>query len=192
MAEDESTLRPAQPVGVPHPGEEQLRAAREALAARDRLLAERGARLHALEDVADRLAVTTSRLGTVSAELAALHLARSAELAERDRRIADLEALLARRSRTVSDDLKRIKGIGPVIEARLHGVGITTFHQVAALEGESLQQVGDLLGIFRGRIRRDRWIEQAAELARAPDAAPPLPAPRDEHPTPLDGRDPLD
>lgn len=173
MAEDNRPLRPTQPPGAPHPGEEQLQAAREALAARDRLLAERGARLQALEDVADRLAVTTSRLETVSAELAALRVARSAELAERDRRIVELQVLVARSSRrALPDDLKRIKGIGPAIEARLHAVGITTFRQVAALEGESLQRVGDLLGTFRGRIARDRWIEQAAELARPPDDAP--------------------
>ncbi len=151
--------------------EEQLEEARAALAARDHLLAQRAARLQALEDVADHLTVVTSRLQEVSAELEALRLARRADLVDRDHRISRLEVLLAQSGsspspRPASDDLRQIKGIGPAIEALLHKVGITAFSQVAALEGDGLQRVGDLLGVFRGRIHRDRWIEQAADLAR--------------------------
>ena len=64
------------------------------------------------------------------------------------------------------DDLKQIIGIGPVIEDLLHGLGITTFEQLAALSEEEVDRIGDLLGAFRERIRRDGWTEQAAELAR--------------------------
>lgn len=178
MTEDGHPRERAQPAGESRPVEEQLREARAALAARDNLLAEREARLAALEDIADRLAVATSRLQESSAELEALRLARRSELAERDERISRLESLLAESAgspvpRPDPDDLKKIKGIGPAIEALLHELGITTFEQVAALEGESLQRVGDLLGIFRGRIQQDGWIEQAAELARGRDPTAP-------------------
>jgi len=178
MTEDGHSRAQPRPAAAPRPVEEQLREARAALAARDNLLAERGARLAALEDVADRLAVATSRLQEVSVELEALRLARRSELAERDHRISRLEALLAESAGSAAprrdpDDLKEIKGIGPAIEALLHELGITTFEQVAALEGESLQRVGDLLGVFRGRIQQDGWIGQAAELARRRDATRP-------------------
>lgn len=178
---------------APLPIEQQLAEAREALAARDRLLAERTRRLHALEELAARSTVTTARLESVSAELAALHLARRTELAERDARIARLELRLAEAELaggppSVPDDLKRIRGIGPVIETLLHDMGITSFRQIAALRGETLRQVGDLLGVFRGRIQQDRWIEQAAELLRRPDhdrpgRAPAVPARPDDSTT---------
>ncbi len=64
------------------------------------------------------------------------------------------------------DDLKEIIGIGPVIEDLLHGLGITTFEQLASLSAEEEDRIGGLLGAFRERIRRDGWAEQAAELAR--------------------------
>lgn len=155
----------------PRSTEERLTAALEALAARDGLLAERARRLVALEDAAARLSAATARLEAAASDLAALRLARRGELAERDRRIAQLEHGLIEARRAAEalgnapDDLKRIKGIGPVIEALLHSIGIDAFQQVAALSQGELQRVGDLLGSFRGRIQRDRWVEQAAELA---------------------------
>jgi predicted flap endonuclease-1-like 5' DNA nuclease len=168
----------------PRSTEEALTTALEALAARDRLLAERFRRLMALEDTADHLAAATARLDAVSSDLAALRLARQSELAQRDRRIAELEAALvearpaAETVREATDDLQRIKGIGPVIEALLHSVGVTTFRQIATFNQEELRRVGDLLGVFRGRIERDGWIRQAAQLtggraARATDQRPP-------------------
>lgn len=156
---------------LPRSAEERLIAALEALAARDRVLAERSRRLVTLEEAADRLSAATARLQALSSDLAALRLARQAELAERDARIAELEAALIQARRAgetraqAPDDLRRIRGIGPVIESLLHGMGITTFRQIAALSPEELRRVGDMLGVFRGRIQRDRWTEQAAELA---------------------------
>ena len=63
------------------------------------------------------------------------------------------------------DDLKAVIGIGPVIAEMLHAQGITTFEQLAALSEEDIDRLGDLLGSFRERIRRDGWVEQAAALA---------------------------
>ncbi|MBM3695062.1 MAG: hypothetical protein FJW79_03900 [Actinobacteria bacterium] len=262
----------------------RLQAALEALTARDQVLAARTRRLAALEDTAARLAVTAARLQAAEEELAALRREHQAGLAERDLRLAQLEALLGasppagksppgpleaapsslhadatdavrrrleadlkaerqrnfrlqqrgsggpsheagrlqeapdstrpeiaapeprpaertggelpraeetiRHQRAVleekerligvlierlrrrgavhegPDDLKQIVGIGPVIEDLLHGLGITTFEQLAALSAADEEQIGELLGNFRERIERDRWVEQAAELAR--------------------------
>ena len=98
-----------------------------------------------------------------------------AVLEEKERLIAVLLERLraAGEVREGPDDLKEIIGIGPVIEGLLHGQGITTFEQLAALSDEDVDRVGALLGAFHERIRRDRWIEQAAELARRP--GPPRP-----------------
>ncbi|MGB8398549.1 hypothetical protein [Bradyrhizobium sp.] len=62
------------------------------------------------------------------------------------------------------DDLKRIRGIGPQNEGRLHGLGIWHFAQIAAWREENVKWVGSYLA-FRGRINREKWIEQASELA---------------------------
>lgn len=64
------------------------------------------------------------------------------------------------------DDLKLISGVGPVLEKKLHGLGITKFAQVAAFTAEDIAKVDDALS-FKGRIERDNWLDQAAELAKA-------------------------
>lgn len=63
------------------------------------------------------------------------------------------------------DDLKKISGVGPVLEAKLHDLGITKYSQVAAFTPEQIAMVDDRLS-FKGRIERDNWLQQAAELAK--------------------------
>jgi len=62
------------------------------------------------------------------------------------------------------DDLKKISGVGPVLEQKLHDLGITKFAQVAAFTAEDITRVDDRLS-FKGRIERDGWLEQAKTLA---------------------------
>jgi len=64
----------------------------------------------------------------------------------------------------VPDNLQRIKGIGPQNEGRLHALGIWHFYQIASWTRENVHWVGSYLS-FAGRIDRERWIEQATELA---------------------------
>lgn len=64
-----------------------------------------------------------------------------------------------------ADDLKKISGVGPVLEQKLNALGITTFAQVAAFSAEDIAKVDDALS-FKGRIERDGWLEQAATLAK--------------------------
>ena len=62
------------------------------------------------------------------------------------------------------DDLKKISGVGPVIEKKLHALGITQYQQVAAFTADDIANVDDALA-FKGRIERDDWITQAKKLA---------------------------
>jgi predicted flap endonuclease-1-like 5' DNA nuclease len=62
------------------------------------------------------------------------------------------------------DDLKRIRGIGPKNEGRLHGLGIWHFTQIRAWSEENVKWVGSYLA-FAGRIDREKWVDQARELA---------------------------
>jgi predicted flap endonuclease-1-like 5' DNA nuclease len=62
------------------------------------------------------------------------------------------------------DDLKRIRGIGPQNEGRLHGLGIWHFTQIRAWSEENVKWVGSYLA-FAGRINREKWVDQARELA---------------------------
>ncbi len=63
------------------------------------------------------------------------------------------------------DDLKRIKGVGPQNEGRLHALGIWHFSQIAAWTHENALWVGSYLA-FPGRIEREQWIDQARLLAQ--------------------------
>lgn len=63
-----------------------------------------------------------------------------------------------------ADDLKKISGVGPVLEKKLNALGITTYAQVAAFSAEDIARVDDALS-FKGRIDRDNWVQQASELA---------------------------
>jgi peptide/nickel transport system ATP-binding protein len=67
------------------------------------------------------------------------------------------------------DDLKRISGIGPRIEALLNGLGIYKYEQIAAWEKAECDWIDGYLN-FRGRIERDDWVRQAAALARGGEA----------------------
>ncbi|WP_027835274.1 30S ribosomal protein S2 [Maritalea myrionectae] len=62
-----------------------------------------------------------------------------------------------------ADDLKKISGVGPVLEQKLNDLGIYTFAQIAAFSAEDIANVDDRLN-FKGRIERDGWIDQAKEL----------------------------
>jgi predicted flap endonuclease-1-like 5' DNA nuclease len=65
----------------------------------------------------------------------------------------------------LADNLMQIKGIGPKIEASLHGLGIFHIDQIAGWTRAHADWVDARLG-YGGRIRRERWVEQAIALAR--------------------------
>ena len=67
---------------------------------------------------------------------------------------------------TSGDDLRRIKGLGPKVAARLSELGVVRFDQLAALDADAQAALDAQLGTFAGRMARDRWVEQAGLLAR--------------------------
>ncbi|CTQ62845.1 NADH-quinone oxidoreductase subunit E [Roseibium album] len=67
-----------------------------------------------------------------------------------------------------ADDLKKLKGVGPKLEATLHELGFYHFDQVANWGPAEVAWVDSRLK-FKGRIERDGWIEQAKTLAAGED-----------------------
>lgn len=66
------------------------------------------------------------------------------------------------------DDLKKLKGVGPKLEATLHELGFYHFDQVANWGPAEVAWVDSRLK-FKGRIERDGWIDQAKVLAAGED-----------------------
>ncbi len=63
------------------------------------------------------------------------------------------------------DDLRRIKGIGPVFERQLHELGYRRFLDIAMWGSDDLAKVTRKLDVRGDRIGRENWIAQAKELA---------------------------
>lgn len=64
------------------------------------------------------------------------------------------------------EDLCRLKGVGPKFEDALHALGFHRYEQIASLTPTEIERLDEQLGPFRGRLTRDRIVEQAAYLAR--------------------------
>ena len=62
------------------------------------------------------------------------------------------------------DDLKRIRGIGVLLERKLNAMGVVTYEQIANWTADDVGAVNSKLE-FKGRIERENWIEQARILA---------------------------
>lgn len=62
------------------------------------------------------------------------------------------------------DDLKRIRGIGPVLERLLNDLGIHRLQQIAEFGPDDVERVQAALQDFPDRIERDHWVEQARTL----------------------------
>ena len=62
------------------------------------------------------------------------------------------------------DDLKRVRGVGVLIEKKLNSMGVTSYRQIANWSGADIDRVSQVLD-FRGRIERENWVEQARILS---------------------------
>ena len=65
-----------------------------------------------------------------------------------------------------NDDFSRLKGVGPKFADALHSIGFTRYEQLAQLTPTEIDRIDGQLGAFRGRLTRDRVVEQADYLAR--------------------------
>lgn len=64
------------------------------------------------------------------------------------------------------DDLKRIKGVGPILERLLNEMGIFRLEQIAGFDNQDVERVQAGLKDFPDRIERDNWVGQARRLIR--------------------------
>tara|TARA_R110002049_G_scaffold58550_6_gene159110 strand:- start:371 stop:1054 length:684 start_codon:yes stop_codon:yes gene_type:complete len=79
---------------------------------------------------------------------------------------SDKPAVLAKARDGGPDDLKMIKGVGPVLEKALHASGVFHFDQVAAWKKADATWFDDNVKGANGRVMRDDWVSQAKILAK--------------------------
>ena len=98
---------------------------------------------------------------------------KSARIFERtDARAKRLNAAFKgfKRPKGEPDDLIRIKGLDAALAARLHGLGVIKFDQIANFSDDDIANVDEALTLD-GRIEKEDWVRQAqefvAELAAA-------------------------
>jgi predicted flap endonuclease-1-like 5' DNA nuclease len=65
------------------------------------------------------------------------------------------------------DDLKKINGIGPVLESKLNELGIYTYEQITLLTDADLDRIAEVTTFGKSKIIADDWIGQAKELQQA-------------------------
>ena len=70
----------------------------------------------------------------------------------------------AAKSARSGDDLKQISGIGPGLEKKLKDNGISTLKQLAGLSDKDVEKLESEIVRFSGRIKREKWVEQARQL----------------------------
>jgi len=63
-----------------------------------------------------------------------------------------------------ADDLKKISGVGPVMEQKLNQLGIFTFDQVSKMTATEYNLLDSIIKEFPGRAQRDDWAGQASKL----------------------------
>jgi len=75
-----------------------------------------------------------------------------------------------------ADDLAKIKGVGPKSVEKLHAIGVFHYEQIAGWSDDNVKWIEASIGAA-GRVKRNRWVEQAQALGgdagadRSADAA---------------------
>jgi large subunit ribosomal protein L21 len=62
-----------------------------------------------------------------------------------------------------TSNLSLISGIGPTIEKKLRGAGVTSWNDIAAWTEADIARLDEEL-VLRGRATREEWVQQAKEL----------------------------
>ena len=108
------------------------------------------------------LKVTEILTGGAKAKPAAKKAAKKAEPKADTKKAAPKKAAAASGD---ADDLKKLSGVGPVLETKLIEAGVTSFAQIAAWTDKDVETFDEKLS-FKGRIEREGWVDQAKELAK--------------------------
>ena len=97
--------------------------------------------------------------------------AKDEEITSLIERLKDFERLSARLTELEpvlpdgepGDDLKRIYGIGPVLEARLNALGLFRYEQIGRWGDDEIEAFQAQLPEYPGRIRREAWVKSARD-----------------------------
>ena len=110
----------------------------------------------ATSSAAARTDATATAVSPVAAKAAAKPAAKAAAK----------PAVLAKARAGGADNLKMIKGVGPVLEKALHTTGVFHFDQVGAWTKADAEWFDDNVKGANGRVIRDGWVTQAKILAK--------------------------
>ncbi|GHE02740.1 50S ribosomal protein L21 [Defluviimonas sp. 20V17] len=118
---------------------------------------------------ADKSGVSAA-LGTAAARIAAHETgaakpAKKAEAPKAEKKAAAPKAEKKAEAAAAADDLKKLSGVGPALEKKLHEAGVTSFAQIAAWTEADIAEMDEKLS-FKGRIEREGWVAQAKDLAK--------------------------
>lgn len=113
-------------------------------------------------EVAEEKGATAQAATSVDAQGIAT---RSADVPQPDPAHAPAPAPAPANGTAIATDLTQIKGLGPKVAALLMERGVTHVDQLAALGPDEAAALDAALGSFRGRMARDRWVEQARLLS---------------------------
>lgn len=92
-------------------------------------------------------------------------IAAAAEQAAPATAVVQPELLKGPRGGSAPDDLSLIWGVADKMAEKLHDMGIWHFDQIAKWTPENVAWFESQLDGFKGRVTRDKWIEQAQKLA---------------------------
>ena len=115
----------------------------------------------ATSSAAARTDATATAVSPVAAKPAATKAA-----AKPAAKVAAKPAVLAKARAGGADNLKMIKGVGPVLEKALHTTGVFHFDQVGAWTKADAEWFDDNVKGANGRVIRDGWVKQAKILAK--------------------------
>lgn len=166
--EHAATGQATQALGAVRAELQQLQAAQPALKSDLQAQREKLGTLRAqLDQERERVARAERRAEELAAELAVAQQARSGRTAaprlpgERPSTLLSVAPAPGQ-----GDDLKKIRGVGPVMEKTMNGLGIYFFRQVAQLTEAEIRWLAEHINTFPDRIERDQWVAQAARLQR--------------------------
>ena len=77
---------------------------------------------------------------------------------------AELFNVIGESSEDKKDDLKKINGLGPVMETKLNEIGIYSYAQLAKMTSVEYNLLDEITGTMPGRAEKDDWAGQAKEL----------------------------
>ena len=119
----------------------------------------------AIRDNAAKTPAVEETRRTSRSDLGALRSVRSQAFQSPDAAEGGQRVSVTRSVRSAAlDDLKRIRGIGVLIEKKLNSMGVVAYEAIANWSAADIDRISQSLD-FKGRIERENWVEQARILA---------------------------